>query len=394
MMKQSILIATLGLLSFNVSAQDTPKAEEGFIFTTVKENPITSVKNQNRSSTCWSFSALGFLESELLRMGKGEYDLSEMFVVHHTMMDRGVNYVRYHGDSSFSPGGSFYDIMFCLRNYGLVPQEAMPGIMYGDTLPVHNELDAVAGAYVNAIAKGKLTKLTPVWKKGLCSIYDTYLGKCPESFTYKGKEYTPQSFYKSTGLNPSDYVSLTSYTHRPFYTQFPIEVQDNWRHGLSYNLPIDELMEVFDNAINTGYTIAWGSDVSESGFTRDGVAVMPDNDKVQELSGSDMAHWLKLKPEEKKLNTKPQPQKWCTQEERQLAYDNYETTDDHGMQIYGIAKDQEGNEYYMVKNSWGTSNKYEGIWYASKAFVRYKTMNIVVHKDALPKAIKAKLGIK
>ena len=170
MMKKSILIATLGLLSFNVSAQDTPKAEEGFIFTTVKENPITSVKNQNRSSTCWSFSALGFLESELLRMGKGEYDLSEMFVVHHTMMDRGVNYVRYHGDSSFSPGGSFYDIMFCLRNYGLVPQEAMPGIMYGDTLPVHNELDAVAGAYVNAIAKGKLTKLTPVWKKGLCCI--------------------------------------------------------------------------------------------------------------------------------------------------------------------------------------------------------------------------------
>ena len=216
MMKKSILIATLGLLSFNVSAQDTPKAEEGFIFTTVKENPITSVKNQNRSSTCWSFSALGFLESELLRMGKGEYDLSEMFVVHHTMMDRGVNYVRYHGDSSFSPGGSFYDIMFCLRNYGLVPQEAMPGIMYGDTLPVHNELDAVAGAYVNAIAKGKLTKLTPVWKKGLCSIYDTYLGKCPENFTYKGKEYTPKTFAESLGINPDDYISLTSFTHHPF----------------------------------------------------------------------------------------------------------------------------------------------------------------------------------
>ena len=392
-MKKTILIAaTLCFCSMNMKAQDTTK-EEGFVFTTVKENPITSIKNQNRSSTCWSFSALGFLESELLRMGKGEYDLSEMFVVHHTMTDRARNYVRYHGDSSFSPGGSFYDIMYCLKNYGLVPQEAMPGIMYGDSLPVHNELDAVAEAYTNAI-KGKLTKLTPVWQQGLSAIYDTYLGQCPEKFTYKGKEYTPQSFYKSTGLNPSDYVSLTSYTHRPFYTQFPIEVQDNWRHGLSYNLPIDELMEVFDNAINTGYTIAWGSDVSESGFTRDGVAVMPDNDKVQELSGSDMAHWLKLKPEEKKLNTKPQPQKWCTQEERQLAYDNYETTDDHGMQIYGIAKDQEGNEYYMVKNSWGTSNKYEGIWYASKAFVRYKTMNIVVHKDALPKAIKAKLGIK
>ena len=394
MMKKSILIATLDLLSFNVSAQDTPKAEEGFIFTTVKENPITSVKSQNRSSTCWSFSALGFLESELLRMGKGEYDLSEMFVVHHTMMDRGVNYVRYHGDSSFSPGGSFYDIMFCLRNYGLVPQEAMPGIMYGDTLPVHNELDAVAGAYVNAIAKGKLTKLTPVWKKGLSAIYDTYLGACPENFTYKGKEYTPKAFYESTGLNADDYISLTSYTHHPFYQPFVLEIQDNWRWASSYNLPIDELMEVFDNAINKGYTIAWGSDVSEQGFTRDGIAVMPDAEKVQELSGSDMAHWLKMKPEEKKLNSKPQPQKWCTQEERQLAYDNWETTDDHGMLIYGIAKDQEGNEYYMVKNSWGEAGKYKGLWYASKAFVRYKTMNIIVHKDALPKDIAKKLGIK
>ena len=394
MMKKSILIATLGLLSFNVSAQDTPKAEEGFIFTTVKENPITSVKNQNRSSTCWSFSALGFLESELLRMGKGEYDLSEMFVVHHTMMDRGVNYVRYHGDSSFSPGGSFYDVMYCIKNYGIVPQEVMPGIMYGDTLPVHNELDAVASGYINAIAKGKLSKLTPVWKNGLSAIYDTYLGACPEKFTYKGKEYTPKSFYESTGLNADDYISLTSYTHHPFYQPFVLEIQDNWRWASSYNLPIDELMEVFDNAINKGYTIAWGSDVSEQGFTRDGIAVMPDAEKVQELSGSDMAHWLKMKPEEKKLNSKPQPQKWCTQEERQLAYDNWETTDDHGMLIYGIAKDQEGNEYYMVKNSWGEAGKYKGLWYASKAFVRYKTMNIIVHKDALPKDIAKKLGIK
>ena len=393
MMKKSALIAALGLFSLNTMAQDTPK-EEGFVFTTVKENPITSIKNQNRSSTCWSFSSLGFLESELLRMGKGEYDLSEMFVVHHTMVDRGQNYVRYHGDSSFSPGGSFYDIMFCLKNYGLVPQEAMPGIMYGDSLPVHNELDAVAGAYVDAIAKGRLTKLTPVWKNGLSAIYDTYLGKCPEKFTYKGKEYTPHSFFESTGLNPNDYISLTSYTHHPFYEPFVLEIQDNWRWGQSYNLPIDEFMQVFDNAINNGYPIAWGSDVSEQGFTRDGVAVMPDTEKVQELSGSDMAHWLKMKPEEKKLNTKPQPQKWCTQEERQEAYDNWETTDDHGMLIYGIAKDQEGNDYYMVKNSWGKAGKYDGLWYASKAFVRYKTMNIVVNKNALPKEIAKKLGIK
>ena len=392
-MKKTILIAALGLFSLSVMAQDA-KPEEGFVFTTVKENPITSIKNQNRSSTCWSFSTLGFVESELLRLGKGEYDLSEMFVVHKTMQDRGVNYVRYHGDSSFSPGGSFYDVMYCIKNYGIVPQEVMPGIMYGDTLPVHNELDAVAEGYINAIAKGKLTKLTPVWKKGLSAIYDTYLGTCPENFTYKGKEYTPKSFYESTGLNADDYISLTSYTHHPFYQPFVLEIQDNWRWASSYNLPIDELMEVFDNAINKGYTIAWGSDVSEQGFTRDGIAVMPDAEKVQELSGSDMAHWLKMKPEEKKLNSKPQPQKWCTQEERQLAYDNWETTDDHGMLIYGIAKDQEGNEYYMVKNSWGEAGKYKGLWYASKAFVRYKTMNIIVHKDALPKDIAKKLGIK
>ena len=390
-------------MSATIHAQESEKKEneEGFVFTTVKENPITSIKNQNRAGTCWCYSTMAFLESELLRMGKGEYDLSEMFTVYNTYLDRADAAVRTHGDVSFSQGGSFYDVIYGMEAFGLVPEEEMrPGVMYGDTFSNHTELSALADAMVAAVAKGKLRKLQSdennamLWKKAVAAVHEIYLGKAPEKFTYKGKEYTPQSFYKSTGLNPSDYVSLTSYTHRPFYTQFPIEVQDNWRHGLSYNLPIDELMEVFDNAINTGYTIAWGSDVSESGFTRDGVAVMPDNDKVQELSGSDMAHWLKLKPEEKKLNTKPQPQKWCTQEERQLAYDNYETTDDHGMQIYGIAKDQEGNEYYMVKNSWGTSNKYEGIWYASKAFVRYKTMNIVVHKDALPKAIKAKLGIK
>jgi len=390
-------------MSATIHAQESEKKEneEGFVFTTVKENPITSIKNQNRAGTCWCYSTMAFLESELLRMGKGEYDLSEMFTVYNTYLDRADAAVRTHGDVSFSQGGSFYDVIYGMEAFGLVPEEEMhPGVMYGDTLSNHTELSALTDAMVAAVAKGKLRKLQSdennamLWKKAVAAVHEIYLGKAPEKFTYKGKEYTPQSFYKSTGLNPSDYVSLTSYTHRPFYTQFPIEVQDNWRHGMSYNLPIDELMDVFDNAINTGYTIAWGSDVSESGFTRDGVAVMPDNDKVQELSGSDMAHWLKLKPEEKKLNTKPQPQKWCTQEERQLAYDNYETTDDHGMQIYGIAKDQEGNEYYMVKNSWGTSNKYEGVWYASKAFVRYKTMNIVVHKDALPKAIKAKLGIK
>ena len=393
-----LLFALMGMTMIPVMAQTENKDEEkkeGFIFTTVKENPITSIKNQNRSSTCWSFSSMAFLESELLRMGKGEYDLSEMFLVHHTMIDRAVNYVRYHGSSSFSPGGSFYDAIYCVKNYGLVPQAAMPGIMYGDTLPNHNELDAVASAYVNAIAKSHSKKLSPVWKDGLIRIYDTYLGEYPESFTYNGKEYTPKSFAQELGLNPDDYVSLTSYTHHPFYEKINIEIEDNWRNGLSYNLPLDEFMEVMNNAIDKGFTFAWGSDVSEQGFTRNGIAVMPDAEKAQELSGSDMARWVGGNaPTAQDLTSKPLPEITVTQEMRQEAFNNWETTDDHGMLAYGKAVDQNGKEYFLIKNSWGTKNKYKGTWYASKAFVAYKTMNIVVHKDALPKAIAKKLGIK
>ena len=395
-MKKLLTIAAMGMICLSGMAQE---AKEGFEFTVVKENPITSIKNQNRAGTCWSYSGLAFIESELLRMGKGEHDLAEMFIVHNTYLDRADKAVRTHGDISFSQGGSFYDVLFAMKNYGLVPEtEMLPGVMYGETLSNHNELSAVSDAVVAAIAKqSKLQKNANnelLWKKAIQAVHDIYLGARPEKFTYNGKEYTPKSFAESLGLNADDYGSLTSYTHHPFYSSFVLEIQDNWRWSQSYNLPIDELMEVFDNAIMKGYTIAWGSDVSEDGFSRNGVAVLPDADKAQELSGSDMARWLKMKPEEKKLNTKPQPQKWCTQEERQAAYDNFETTDDHGMQIYGIAKDQMGNEYYMVKNSWGKSGTYEGIWYASKAFARYKTMNIVVHKDALPKAIAKKLGIK
>lgn len=393
------LLASVGAAAQNTNnGKDASGKDTAFVFTTVKANPITSVKNQNRSGTCWSFSSLGFFESELLRMGKGTYDLSEMYLVHKTMEDRGIMAVRMHGDTSYSPGGSFYDCIYCMKNYGMVPQEAMPapGTLYGDTLPDHSELDAVAGGYVKAITGGNLKKLSPVWMKGLSSIYDTYLGKCPDSFTYKGKTYTPKSFMASLGLNMDDYVSLTSFTHHPFYTEFAIEVQDNWRGGLSYNLPIDELMKVMENAVNQGYTFAWGADVSEQGFTRDGIAVCPDTKKDLSALGTDMARWTGMPAAEKrkKLTQAPLPEITVTQEMRQQAYDDWETTDDHGMQIYGIAKDQNGKEYFMVKNSWGTNNKYKGTWYASKAFVAYKTMNIVVNKYALPKDIAKKLGIK
>ena len=396
-MKKSILFAALAFVGLGAFAQDAPELK----FEVVKENPITSIKNQNQAGTCWCYSSLAFIESELLRMGKGEYDFSEMYIVHNTYLDRADKAVRTHGDISFSQGGSFYDVIYGMDKFGLVPEAEMrPGVMYGKELSNHNELSAVSDAVVAAIAKGKHRNLQvspegqPLWKKAIEAVHDIYLGERPEKFTYNGKEYTPQSFYKSLGLNAEDYISLTSYTHHPFYKPFVLEIQDNWRWAQSYNLPIDEFMQVFDNAIMEGYTIAWGSDVSEKGFTREGTAVLPDDAKGADLQGSDMARWLKLSEEEKKVTPKPSAEKWCTQEERQIAYDNWETTDDHGMQIYGIAKDQNGKEYYMVKNSWGAAGTYNGIWYASKAFARYKTMNIVVHKNAIPKEIRKKLGIK
>ena len=397
------LIMATGAMANGLEAKPKKQAEqpEGIQFTVVKENPITSIKNQNRAGTCWCYSSLAFIESELLRMGKGEYDFSEMFIVHNTYLDRAEKAVRTHGDVSFAQGGSFYDVIYGMEAFGLVPEAEMrPGVMYGMTLSNHNELTAVSDAVVAAIAKGRLRNLQSspdgemLWKKAIEAIHDIYLGERPEKFTYNGVEYTPKSFYDSLGLNASDYVSLTSYTHHPFYTSFALEIPDNWRWAQSYNLPIDELMEVFDYAIMNGYTIAWGSDVSEDGFTREGTAILPDVEKAAtELDGSDMAKWLKMTEAERKSKPMAVEQKWVSQQERQLAYDNRETTDDHGMQIYGIAKDQKGTEYYMVKNSWGEAGTYKGLWYASKAFVRYKTMNIIVHKDAIPAQIREKLGL-
>lgn len=383
----------------SVSAKDKKKTEdEGYVFTTVKELKITPVKNQNRTGTCWCFSTLGFLESELLRMGKGEYDLSEMFIVSKNYKDKAEKFVRLHGELNYAQGGSFEDVLQAWKDYGIVPESVMNGLQYGEDMHVHNELESASRAYLDQIIKNPNRKLSTAWKKGFDGIIDAYLGTAPEKFTYNGKEYTPKSFAAELGINPDDYVSLTSYTHHPFYSEFAIEVQDNWRWATSYNLPINELMQVFENAINTGYTIAWGADVSEKGFTRNGIGVIPDIESM-ERSGSDQDRWLGLSTSEKDAEIKKMMEKPCkeleiTQEMRQEAYDNYETTDDHGMQIYGITKDQTGKKFYMIKNSWGTDNKYKGTWYISENFVKYKTMNIVVHKDALPQAIKDKLHIK
>lgn len=393
MNKKLIIAAALCLLPGVSFAQAEKK--DSTVFTVVKENPITPVKDQNQSGTCWAYSSLGFLESELLRMGKGEHDLCESFLVYHTYMDRADKAIRTHGDVSFSQGGSFYDAIYCLKNYGIVPQDAMPapGTPYGDSLFNFNQLSKVTTAYVEAIAKSNAKKINPVWKKDLNCMYENYFGKLPEKFTYKGKEYTPQSYAKSLGLNPDDYVSLTSFTHYPFYSKFIIEVQDNWRWAESYNLPLDEFMEVMDQAVRNGYSFAWGADVSEKGFSRQGIATVPDTKVAADKTGSDAARWTGtngkgVTPADAK------GEKVITQEMRQLGYDNWETTDDHGMIIYGLAKDQNGKEYFMMKNSWGVFGPYKGLWYVSKPYVAYKTMNILINKHAIPAKIAKKLGLK
>lgn len=369
------------------------------VFTVIKENPITSVKNQARSGTCWNYSTLSFFEAEILKKKNKTYDLCEMFVCNKNYMDRAVVKVRMHGDAQFSQGGSAYDVLYVLKTYGICPEEAMPapGTMYGDTLNNFNEFFGVMEPYVEAVAKSEARTITPTWKNGLQGILDAYLGKCPETFRYEGKTYTPTQFAQSLGLDWNDYVTITSYTHHPFYTAFPVEVQDNWRQPHSWNLPMDEMAAVIDNAIMNGYTVAWGGDVSESGFTRNGLALLIDEKAPQGLEGSDMAKWLKLTAAEKKDKIKEAgvtvKELTPSQEQRQKEYDNWTLTDDHGMLIYGIAKDQTGREYYMVKNSWGTDNEYKGTWYMSKNFIIAKTMDYMVNKNAIPKDIRKKLGI-
>ena len=396
-MKKTLFFLSLLLFSGAIFAQKDTTAVDTFRFVTVKQNKITSVKNQASSGTCWSFSALGFFESELLRLGKPEVDLSEMFVVHHSYSDKADKYVRMNGTSNFGGGGSFYDVVYALKNYGIVPEIVMTGLNYGEEKHKHGELDALTAAYVKVTVSNPNKKLSTAWKYGFDGILDAYLGQTPKEFSVDGKKYTPLTYEKSLGLNLDDYVSLTSFTHHPYYAPFAIEIPDNWRNSESYNLPLDEFMQVFDTALDKGYCVAWASDVSEKGFTRNGIAVDPEV-KVANLPGTDQAKWLNIS--QKEMEEKiykiqgPQTEVKVTPELRQAGFDNYQTTDDHGMVIFGTAKDQNGTKYYLVKNSWGTDSKYKGIWYASEAFVMHKTIDILVHKDAIPKEILKKLGIK
>ena len=396
-MKKIIVAAVAAaLIPLAASAQPKPaQPEADYKFTVVKENPITSVKNQYRSGTCWCFSTLGFLESEAIRIKNIKDttlypDFSEMFIISHSYKDRAVKYVRTDGHINFAAGSEADDVLHVIEDYGLVPQSAMPGLQ---PLPIHGELDATTKGYVEAIAKNPNRTLSTNWKKGFDAIVDNFLGETPETFEYNGKTYTPASYRDEMGIVPSDYVTLTSFTHHPFYTSFIIEIADNWRWDSAYNIPLDEFMEVIYNAIDKGYTLAWGTDVSEKGFTRNGVGVLLDD--VKATTGSDQERWVGKTGEKKEAAVADLPKEASvTQESRQEGFDNKTTTDDHGMQIFGVAKDQNGTKYLMIKNSWGTASKYGGIWYCSDSFVRAKSMDVLVHKDALSKELKKKLGIK
>ncbi|HZY24647.1 MAG TPA: C1 family peptidase [Bacteroidales bacterium] len=370
------IVGLLLLVSTLAMSQET-----GYVFTMKKELPCTPVKNQNATSTCWCFSGISMLESEMLRIGKQPYDLSEMYVVRHTYEKKVQMYARMHGSSELAGGGEYGDVLSAWREVGLVPDAAYPGLNYGETKHNHSEMDGAIKGYMDAVIKG--SKLTTAWFPGLNGILDAYLGKMPENFTYEGKSYTPATFTKELGINPDDYVLLTSFSHHPFYKQCMLELPDNWAGGTFYNLPLDDLMQVIDNSLMNGYTVAWASDMSDKGFSmKQGVAIIPEK------------NWNEMNEEElSKIFTGPHPEKVITQELRQKDFDNYTTTDDHGMHIIGLATDQAGNTFYKVKNSWGVVGKYDGFIFVSKPFVMLRTTNIMVNKNAIPAAIAKKLGL-
>ena len=371
---------------------------QGYQFTEVVTVPATPVKNQAATGTCWCFATTSFMESELLRMGKGEYDLSEMFIVRQKYMNQlQDNYLR-RGEGNIGQGSLAHTFKNAYRQVGIVPEEVYKGINYNSERHNHSEMVQYMKAIADVAVKNK--KRSPEYDKLIQNLFDTYLGQLPATFTYKGKEYTPKTFAESLGLNMDDYIELTSFTHHPYYVKFDIEVPDNWEHQLMYNLPLDEMIETVDYALNNGFTVCWDGDVSEKGFSfKNGVAINPEVKKVEDLSNTDRARFEKMDEKERLEEVykfeQPYPEVKVTPEVRQEGFEAFVTTDDHLMHLTGIAKDQNGTKYYITKNSWGTDrNKFGGYLNMSESFVRAKTIYVMVHKDAIPKAIKTKLGLK
>lgn len=366
-----LFLLTFTLFSIETFAQSAFREIE-----IIKEIPTTSVKDQANTGTCWSFGTTSFIESELIRMGKGEFDLSEMFTIRCTYEDHAEMFVRYHGNLNFGSGAEGWDLFNVVKNYGIVPQEAYPGLLVNPKMHDHGEMDQVLKAMAEVLVNQN--KLTMVWNKAISGVLDVYLGDYPNEFDYKGKTYTPESFRDYLGIDVESYWSFTSFTNHPYYTEIVFESPDNWSNGTVKNVKLDDLIEIINNALLNGYSVVWASDVSDPGFDhKKGLAIVPEKD------------WTDMNEDEKaQAFVKPIKQKEITPEQRQIEFDNYETTDDHLMHMIGIAKDKNGSIYYKVKNSWGNnSNDLGGFFYASEAYVRLKTMTIALHKEAVPKKI-------
>lgn len=359
-------------------------AKKAFRFTNIINIENTPVKNQASSGTCWSYSTNSYLESEMIRMGKKPVQLSQIFTAHCVYKEKAIPYVRMHGDFSWGDGGECHDVINMYAKYGAMPQELYTGLNYGTSKNKFGEMQAVLKGMLDAIVKNPNGRLTTSWNKAFNAVLDAYLGPIPETFTWQGKSYTPRSFADQVvGINPSDYVELSSFTDQPYYKKATLMVQDNWSMQKVYNVKMNDMTDIIDNALKNGYTVAWATDVSEKYFSwKNGVAFVPEKD------------WEDMDEDEQKaVFNGPKTERTITPEMRQKAFDNYETTDDHGMHIVGLAKDQNGKEYYIVKNSWGEKNDYKGYIYVSKTYVQYKTTAFLLHKNAIPSAIKTKLNL-
>lgn len=386
---KGLMVVAIGLAAGYTGAQTMPTtnaSKSKYVFTIEKDNEATCVKNQFHSGTCWCYSSQSFLESELLRMGKPPVDLSEMFVIYEMYLQKAKHYVRYQGHTNFGEGGEPHDVINTVREFGIEPKSAYLGIDYGDSLPRMNTMDETLKAMLDVMLKTPEGHLDPNWFAAYKGALDGFMGAPPATFQYNGKTYDPKSFAAYLGINPDDYVEITSFTHHPFYQKFILEIPDNWANAEVYNVPLDDLHEIADNALQNGYTIEWGADVSEKYFSyKNGIALVPQ---------VEMGNMTAMSPQYDSVFLNPVAQKTITQDMRQKAFDDLSTTDDHGMQITGLAKDQNGDEFYIVKNSWGTTNFCKGYFYVSSPYFLYKTTSILVNKNAIPAKIREKLGIK
>jgi len=398
----SLSFIGLSLISVAQFGFTTPPSNaEGstYQFTKIAKLDATPVESQGITGTCWSFSALSFFESELIRQGNPTPDLlSEMFIVRKAYESKAEKYVRMDGKINFSEGGAFHDIPFVIRNYGIVPKEVYTGLNYGSATHDHSELFSVLNGAMSGLLthmQGSRNGITTSWMTAMNGILDAYLGKDLKEFEFKGKKYTPKSYAKAIGLDMDQYVSLTSFTNHEMNAKCQLAIPDNWAWGDSYNVNLEDLFSATEYALKNGFTVAWGADVSEKGFSfKNGLAIVPEDPSTIEVKGKDNKNFSDAGAD-KNSNAFLTPGKEVvvTPEMRQLAYDNKTTTDDHGMHIVGVYKDQNGTKYFLVKNSWGTSNYPEGFLYVSDAYFKLKTINIYVHKEGVSPAMKKKLSL-